>query len=341
MLKHTEAKELNSALKGFGCRVLRRRAEVGVSVQKPPVLAAQRTIAALQSAEDSALASAPIEQRLPCPAGKISHDGTCIYPLGEKAQGNWNYIIYNECAPLMGLIAVFEVTQDIEAEYDLNLDCAQNPPGGTLAHLPTGGVVVQFNCYSKDVGKFGQPPGGIVQYIFYVQGQTITPHIQYASGTPDGIDHDWSPFPFFALTLPKNNTLPAGYSLWLFLETDANGYVNDVIFGVEDNYSNVYMMSAWDSDPLFPNWFCYPLRILEFQTNVVSTNSHYVHFKTGGAGTLTYASSQQLYVEGGSYDHCVGSGLRTCESSNASYGFPEKLDSSISNSALSQSVVAK
>jgi hypothetical protein len=147
--------------------------------------------------------------------------------------------------------------------------------------------------------------------------------MQYASGTPDGVDHDWAPNSFAGITLPNNNTLPANYSLCLWLDTDENGYVNQVTFGVEDNHGNWPLLSA-------PQQNIYPLRILEFQTNVVSTNGRYVYFKKGGAGTLYYTSnaqmngdqSQQLCVEGGSYAHCLNSGLRTCESSNATYGFP-------------------
>jgi hypothetical protein len=344
MLRRTETKELNTALKQFGCRILRRETAAGVRAKKPPILAPQRNSTALQSAEDSVLASVPIQERLTCPAGKINYNGCCIYPLGRKAEGNWNYIIYNNCNPMKDLQLVFQVTKDMEAEYDLVLpDCAQTPPSGTFEHLPTEGVVVQFNCYSKDAGR-KKNTGGMVQYIFYVQGQTISPHIQYVSGTPDGVDHDWAPSPFPGLTLPNNNTLPANYSLWLWLNTDENGYVNEVIFGAEDNHGTLYQLSAPHPENV------YPLRILEFQTNVVSTNGHYVNYKSGGAGTLYYTSNaqmndekgQQLCVEGGSYDHCVASYLGTCESSNASYGFLDVCCTTEKTAwTLSQSVVAK
>jgi hypothetical protein len=312
--------QLTSKMKG---RVMSGHTETqGINTPfMPPILARKRNIAAIQSAEDSILASELAKRLHPCPAGKIMQDGCCIYPLSSEAEGNWNYLIYNSCNPLKALQLVFQITTDMEAEYDLELDGAQTPPSGTLTQLATQGVVVQFNCYSKDVGT-KKDPGGMVQYIFYVQGQTITPHIQYVSGTPDGSDHDWAPGPFSGLALPKNNTLPAGYSLSLWTTTDQDGYVNEVIFGVQDKDGTWHQLSA-------PPANIYPLRILEFQTNVVSTNGHYVHYKTGGAGTLYYTStaqmngdeSQQLCVEGGGYDHCVASGLRTSESSNATYGF--------------------
>src|SRR5271170_6989925 len=121
MLKRTETTELNTVLRPFGCRILRRQTAASVSTQKPPTLAPQRDIVALQSAEDSVHASAPAEKRHPCPVGKINRDGCCIYPLDRKAEGNWNYIIYNDCNPLKDLQLVFQVTKDMEAEYDLAL----------------------------------------------------------------------------------------------------------------------------------------------------------------------------------------------------------------------------
>jgi hypothetical protein len=306
----------------------------------PSTLAPQRNSRVLQSAEDSIVASAIMD--LHCPAGKISVSGCCIYPLSSKAEGNWNYLIYNNCNPLKDVQLLFQVTTDMEAEYDLFVPgCPQTPPSGTLQQLPTQGVVVQFNCSSNDVGK-EKNTGGMVQYIFYVVGQTITPHIQYVSQTPDGVDHDWSPNSFSGITLPNNNTLPAGYSLSLWLNTDENDFVNEVIFGVQDKDGTWHYLSA-------PAANIYPLRILEFQTNVVSTNGHYVHFKTGGAGTLYYTSnaqmngdqSQQLCVEGGSYAHCVPAYTGTCESSNASYGFLNFCCTTEKSSwTLKQSVVA-
>jgi hypothetical protein len=75
MLKRTETRELNTALRPFGYRILRRQTAAGVRARKPPILAPGRTITALQSAEDSVLASAPIDKRHPCPAGKINRAG--------------------------------------------------------------------------------------------------------------------------------------------------------------------------------------------------------------------------------------------------------------------------
>jgi len=263
-----------------------------------------------------------------CPAGKTCHDGCCIYPLGSPAQGNWNYIINSNCNAMKDLKLSFKVTKDIEAEYDIAANCAQIPAAGAQKINNTQGVVVQFNCFSKDADKTANT-GGMVQYIFYISGQTVYPHIQYVSGTPDGLDHDWlwqggNTFP--GLQLPKANTLSAGYTVQVELGTDNNGYVNNVTFTVIDNHGKSYVLTAPKSGTPVPQATAarpgtlYPLRVAEFQTNVVSTNGLYVHFKSGGEGTLTYSSKDVLCVEGGAYEHCVNAGTGTCESSNAIYG---------------------
>lgn len=279
-----------------------------------------------------------------CPEGKTCVDGCCIYPLNRKAEGEWNYIIYNDCNPMKDLKLSFKVTKELEAQYDVAANCAQSPTATDQKLSSTEGVVVQFNCFSKDANKV-KNTGGMIQYIFYVQGKSIFPHIQYVSGTPDGVSHDWSQIgiTFPGLTLPKDNAIPEGYTLEVELGTGEKGYVNEVTFRVIDDKGKTYEKKAPKKNGNPPGATAshpetlYPVRITEFQTNVVSTNGHYVHFKKGGEGTLTYSSTDKLCVEGGSYDHCVRSFTGTCESSNAIYG---SLSSCCTNSggSFSQSV---
>jgi len=261
----------------------------------------------------------------PCPDDKTCQNGCCIYPLSRKAEGNWNYMIFNDCNPIKDLKLSFKVTKEIEAEYDVSAGCAQTPTGEKKLSS-TEGVVVQFNCYSKDAGK-AKNTGGMIQYIFYVQGKKIFPHIQYVSGTPDGISHDWSQVSNdFGLTLPKDNAIPEGYTLECEMGTGDKGFVNEVTFRVTDDKGKKYEKKAPKKGGNPPSGTSshpetiYPVRIHEFQSNVVSTNGHWVHFKVGGEGTLTYSSKDKLCVEGGAFDHCVRSFVGTCESSNAIYG---------------------
>ncbi len=273
-----------------------------------------------------------------CPEGKNCYEGCCIYPLGTNAEGSWNYNIFSDCKPINDLKLSFKVTKDLEAEYDVNTgNCSQAPTATSQKLTSTRGVIVQFNCFSLDADQ-QKNTGGMIQYIFNVSGQSIIPAIEYPTHTSDGLDHGWPGVNAFAgLQLPKANTLPAGYTLEVDLGTDDNGYVNNVTFTVIDNKGKSYVVQAPKKDAHPPvktaanpqgatasnPQTLYPARISEFQTNVVSTEGLYVHYKSGGEGTLTYSSKNSLCVEGGAYgyDHCVNTGVRTCESSNAIYGF--------------------
>jgi hypothetical protein len=297
-----------------------------LQAQKNPIPRAAGDIKSLEHYPIN-FAACPISK---CPTGKTCDNGCCIYPTGE-AIGQLNYILFNNCEPIKNLKMTFKVTQGLVAEYDNEVsNCSASQVVKKLNS--TDGIFIQFNCFSKDA------PKALIQYIFAIQGTTITPHIQYAGGTPDKIDHDWQQNyqNAYGLTLPQANDLPAGYTLEVELSTDDNGYVNGATFTVTQADGKVHVQKATKES-------VFPVRISEFQTNIVSTDGHFVHFGKGGAGTLTYFSSGALCVEGGDYEHCAYSlgdyWGGTCETSNASYG---KLSSCcVTGMSFSQSVVVK
>ncbi|HEV3326193.1 MAG TPA: hypothetical protein VG052_11335 [Puia sp.] len=246
-----------------------------------------------------------------CPTGMSCDGDCCMYPTNETI-GQLNYIIYNKCDAIKDLHMRFEVTKELTADYDeLTTNCDASKITKKLNS--TEGIVIQFNCFSKDA------PKALIQYIFDVSGTSITPHIQYAGGTPDKVDHDWvqSYTNAFGLTLSKANSLAKGYILEVELSTDSKGYVDGATFTVTEPGGKKETQKAAKSG-------LFPLRISEFQTNIVSTNGHYVHFAKGGEGTLSYSSSGEMCVEGGNYEHCATAlgdyNGGTCETSNASYG---------------------
>jgi len=266
-----------------------------------------------------------------CPTG-MSCDGTCcMYPTNETI-GQLNYIIYNKCDAMKDLHFKFEVTKELTAEYDeLTSNCDASKITQKLNS--TAGIVIQFNCFSKDA------PNALIQYLFYVQGTDIWPHIQYAGGTPDKVDHDWTKTDVnnYGLTLAKPNSLAKGFVLEVELSSDDKGYVNGATFTVTEPNGKKHVQKAGKDD-------VFPVRISEFQTNIVSTDGHYVHFGKDGAGTLSYSSKDALCVEGGNYEHCAAAahdyGGGTCETSNAKYG---KLSSCCSKpgDSFSQSVTVQ
>lgn len=245
-----------------------------------------------------------------CPAGMSCDGPCCMYPTQETI-GQLNYAIYNKCNPIKDLHFRFEVTKEWTAEYDEETNNC-NASQITKKLNTTEGIVIQFNCSSKDA------PKALIQYLVYVQGNNIFPHIQYAGGTPDKIDHDWPAGPStYGFNLPKANSLDKGFIVEVELKSDDKGYVTDATFTVTEPDGKKHSATA-------PKSSMYPVRISEFQTNIVSTNGLYVHYKPGGEGTLSYSSTDELCVEGGNYNHCAVSfgnqSWGTCETSNASYG---------------------
>lgn len=243
------------------------------------------------------------------------------YPTGN-AIGKLNYIIYNQCNAIHGLHLRFEVTKQLTAEHDNKVKHC-NASKVTDKLTTTKGIYIQFNAFSKDA------PKAMIQYIFAVSGKGIKPHIQYWGGTPDMVDHDWkknwtNPY---GVQLAKPNSLDPGYVFEVDLSTDDKGYVNAVKFTVTDPEGRKHPQdapAATNSGSQLGKLF--PLRISEFQTNVVSTDGHYVDFAKDGAGTLSYTSKDQLSVEGGNFEHCAAAlgdfHGGTCETSNASYSCP-------------------
>jgi hypothetical protein len=131
------------------------------------------------------------------------------YPTSETV-GQLNYILYNKCDAIKDLHLRFEVTKELKAEHDDEVsNCSASQVTQKLT--TTDGIYIQFNAFSKDA------PKALIQYIFAVTGKQITPHIQYAGGTPDNIDHDWQQdyANAYGLTLDKPNILPKGFILLL------------------------------------------------------------------------------------------------------------------------------
>jgi hypothetical protein len=119
---------------------------------------------------------------------------------------------------------------------------------------------------------------------------------------------------------PLSDTVKAGSTLKIWLDTDNTGCVTGATFVFIDNTGNV------NSQVLsLPAEFQYP--IVAFQANIVGPyNKADAHFSSG-AGTITYSSDGELCLEGGVPDLCskaVPAGCaytRTQETSNTDYGY--------------------
>jgi hypothetical protein len=257
-----------------------------------------------------------------CPQGKTCDHDCCINPMTSPG-GNNNYIIYNACQPIDGLIINFTVDQELVTNGEFSL---------------------QFNAYSIAGNNFNDTE--LIQYIFYIDGTQITPNIQYP-GYPGTNGWTGNAFP---ITLTTGNTLPKNYQLELQLTTDNNQNSNAATFTVTDNEGNfssqtillnngntgatVTVKSQINgvSSTQGPTPTNAPapsnsnlierVPIGSFQVNLVAPGSgdECVIFNAGGAATITYSSNDQLCVEGGNnFDQCTGFSGFTAESSNAQY----------------------
>ena len=273
------------------------------------------------------VAPPPSKKVCACPTGLFCDGACCAYSTG-KTTGQLNYVIYNQCDAIKDLHLRFEVAKELTADHDNQVNNC-NASDVTKTLKTTGGIYVQFNTFSKDA------PNALIQYIFAVVGTKITPHIQYAGGTPDKVDHDWTQnyLNAYGLTLAKPNSLAKGFVLEVELSTDAKDYVDAVTFTVTEPDGKKHVQKAAN---------LFPLRVSEFQTNIVSTNGNYVDFGKGGAGTLSYSSKDKLSVEGGNYEHCAAKwgdyAGGTCETSNAAYGGMKPCSAA---TTLTQSVTVK
>jgi hypothetical protein len=158
-----------------------------------------------------------------------------------------------------------------------------------------------------------------MQYIIIISGDQASPWIQYFDNS--GINNPGNTA--FA-TLPKHNTLPAGWSLEIALGNDSSGNVNSINLSVIDDQGGVVgsqsmplpTHSTTGSQALDP--------IMAFTVNVVSPPGTSSTSFTSGSGCITYE------VPDGSDSICAVQNINNCptlapitsttENSNLFYG---------------------
>jgi hypothetical protein len=173
---------------------------------------------------------------------------------------------------------------------------------------------IQNNATAQAVLTSGKYSGQDVwiQYVFQIEGQTIQPHLQYATGTPDNKDHDWWGSNF-KTKLPENNTLAANTELKVVITTDSNGNVNGGDFWV---YTDGKPTS--DSPQSIPSSNLWPYQMTQLTTNLVCDQFCFTSFTQGE----TNKSQNAITYESKKSSLCfTGQQAQTAEGSNATYGF--------------------
>ena len=244
-----------------------------------------------------------------CPSGQDCLNGCCVTNTAKLTMSSdENALLFNGCKNIEDLTVSLRVTEHLVA---------------------TNGFSLQLNAYSPSSSA------DLLQYLFQVAGNEIVGSIQYwdssAACCHQGVCDCTGPVMIMnssVRSLPSN-TLPAGYELKIFLNTDDNERVTSATFTVTDNHGHTDSQEIdIDSDQLH--------RIRAFEVNVVGPfNDEHSHFSSG-AGTITYeVLTGELCVEGGLPERCTNIPFPTAETSNAKYG---PIGPACCNSRLSQSL---
>jgi hypothetical protein len=221
-------------------------------------------------------------------------------------RGFSNYCLYSNCNPLIDLSVTIAVTQDIICE---------SATGSTL------GFGFQLNAYSAKNYLCGWQqyvislfdPGGLVGAV---NNWTASPTALFENQI--GLGPVPSPFPTPAKFLPPAK-IPAGYTLQISLQNDANKNVSGVTYVVTDNRGNLVANASQTllSIPGVTQGVLAP--IVAFQLNLVGLPVAQTSTLSSGAGTITYASPSGLAA----LQHlpkCAQAAIVTGENANSAYG---------------------
>jgi hypothetical protein len=219
-------------------------------------------------------------------------------PVAPPAAGlgsNSNYILFNNCNPVLGLEITINVTQDIVCQS---------------ASGPTSGFGFQLNCYSpKNETSAWQ------QYVVALFSSELIGAVDnWPISGPNIINN------FFNLTgTPNANRLPAGWRIRISLQNDNQGNITGASYVVIDNSGNtranvtktLTSISGVTAADIAP--------ITAFELNLVGPVNGESAVLSSGAGTLVYSASSPLTVLNVE-PSCTESGYITAETANSFYG---------------------
>jgi hypothetical protein len=219
-------------------------------------------------------------------------------PVAPPAAGlgsNSNYILFNNCNPVLGLEITINVTQDIVCQS---------------ASGPTSGFGFQLNCYSpKNETSAWQ------QYVVALFSSELIGAVDNWPVSGPNIIND-----FFNLTgTPNANRLPAGWRITISLQNDNQGNITGASYVVIDNSGNtranvtktLTSISGVTAADIAP--------ITAFELNLVGPVNGESAVLSSGAGTLVYSASSPLTVLNVE-PSCTESGYITAETANSFYG---------------------
>jgi hypothetical protein len=208
---------------------------------------------------------------------------------------NSNYFLYSNCNPITGLSVSISVTQDI---------------------VGSDGFGFQVNGYSAQGDH-----DGAQQYVITLnpQGQLYAGVDNWQNGSTQLIND------FVGLTNLPGAKLPAGYTLTIALQNDANGNITGAAYTVVDNQGNTVANQTIDLLSLNLYGGGGPVTaadlapLVAFQLNFVDWANGGTTTLSSGGGTITYSATTSLSVLS-SEPACVDWNYVTVETANSIYG---------------------
>jgi hypothetical protein len=219
-------------------------------------------------------------------------------PVAPPAAGlgsNSNYILFNNCNPVLGLTVTINVTQDIVCQS---------------ASGPTTGFGFQLNAYSpKNETSAWQ------QYVVALFSSELIGAVDNWPISGPNIIND-----FFNLTgTPSTNRLPAGWQIRISLQNDSQGNITGATYVVIDSQGNTKANATKTLTSISGVTAADIAPITAFELNLVGPVNGESAVLSSGAGTIVYSASSPLTVLNVE-PSCTESGYITAETANSFYG---------------------
>jgi len=232
--------------------------------------------------------------KAPLWSGTDTIGSTAVTAPGSGLGSNSNYILYNNCNPITGLVITINIGQDIVASSDSG---------------STKGFGFQLNCYSpKNELSAWQ------QYVVALFGSELIGAVDNWPISGANIINSF----FNMVGLPAAK-LPAGYQLKISLHNDASNNITGATYLVIDNGGNIQAnitkiltdISGVTAKDLAP--------INAFELNLVGPVNSESAVLSSGSGSIIYQANVPLTVLSAE-PSCTESGYITAETANSVYG---------------------
>jgi hypothetical protein len=235
--------------------------------------------------------------------------GPLLPPPSHGLGSGSNYVLYSDCNQLSGVSIAIDVTEDLVAA----------PPAAGQQH----GFSFQLNAYSPKNQANPRDPEWMEwqQYLIGVRPTSVVGAVNNwnAASLTNNTEQTINSPTVLLLQPPGPDMIPAGTQLTITLLTDQGGNVNGVTFAATPGQSHTLMLTSLTKTSGGAVTTADLAPIVAFELNLVGPGDGKIANLISGAGTITYAASNQLEPLPG-LPPCTAYNRGTGESSNSTYG---------------------